>query len=598
MSNKPIKVNSETAHEICSEIQQKISNYESRMMTRLSRWVEVSSLYCGKSFTSGDNKKPSANSSELFKAIRAMRCMIMRMLLGNKPAFELECMDIIGYDDPAKLIKAEHYVAMQMESARFEKGLAKALDQLLLYGTAVVHNQYEPLRAPFLGRRQYATTYKPIPLINCAFGLDSNDVEDSSWIAISDIQSKRELSKLLKYDSAGAIYNHSEIKKAQAQTDYSPKMNMWMEQRMYSQGYTDGLKDGIERQVYYGPLDCMDSAEEYCVEVVNRQFIVRLETYEGLKPVRVATINNIDDPLGNGLGDLFRPLLKKIDDSESALLNMIMLAGANMFSKQKSLTDEDSEFMISQFRILNLENPMLNPIGPNPVNMQAVAQYLESKVQGFRQASGATDILQAVVDNNQATATASSLAMNEAVRALSVQAQLLAPVLVADHVRMVLQNAQKYNTEAQVVHIKGMPVTVVPSDLLIDVNVRIKTVTDQDFRPAKLQRLGEAIKMMAMFPPNAIPGKKMNPGPAIMEYLKTLDTPRWNESVQDITEEDMLMSRMAAEMGQAPQQAQVTGDVEAPPLEEGTIKTPVGEVMAAPSDAANTNQVVRQSSVQ
>ena len=599
MANKLISPSAEKAAKIREEILSKIHHYESRMGYRLQRWVEAAEMYQGRTATHKENSKASPNSAELFKAIRARRDMILRMLLGQKPCFELECMDIIGYDEPAKILKAEHYVNNQLEMARFDKGMARAIDQLLLYGSVAVHESYEPLRQSFLGQKHYVTTFRPQSLINCAFALDAYDIEESGWVAISDIQAKNELFKLKAHDPKGEVYNIGQIDKNLSQSDYCPEVNTWVNQRMAYAGYMDGkFENGMERVFYYGPLDCMNNrTAEYAVELTNREFIIRMEEYEGIRPVRIATVNTIDvEPLGNGLYDTFAPLLKKIDDTESALVNQIELAGLSMFRMQKDLTDEDAEFTMRQFGIARTSNP-LEPIGPNPANIQAVAGYGADQVQKFRQAAGAPDTLQAIVSGEQATATATSLAMNEAVRSLSVQAQLLSPVLLADHIRVVLQNAQKYVTQPFVMNIKGVPVETMPSDLMIDVNVRVKTTTDQDFRPAKLQRLREGIQLMAMFPPNAIPGKKMNPGPAIEEYLKILDVPKYNETVQDITEEDMLQSAVAAQMGMGGA-GSMPPQIQESEQEEGAINTPVGPVLAAPGDAKRTSQAIDSAQVQ
>jgi hypothetical protein len=624
MSNDKYVPSEQKARLIREEILQKIEIYESRMTNRLARWVEAAELYCGKTQTSKDNSKNSPNSAELFKAIRAMRNMLMRMLLGNKPSFELECMDLIGYSDQKKILKAEHYVQNQLDLSNYEKGMARALDQILLYGSVACHEQYEPLRASYLGRKNYVTTFRPVSLINCAFSLDAYDITESNWVALSDIQGKYVLNKLKEHDPKGEVYNLGEINKALAQSEYTPKINTWVTQRMAYQGYINqNFVGGMERTTYYGPLDCMNDHEEYCVEIVNREFIIRMESYEGIRPVRIGIINSLDvEPLGNGMYDMFGPLLSKIDHSEHALLNMITLAGASMFTKQKSLTDEDAEFAIRQFGIMSLENPVLNSIGPDANNLQAVAGYNDVTVQRFRQASGATDTLQALVSGDQATATATSLAMNEAVRNLSVQAQILAPDLHRDHIKVVLQNAQKYNREPFVMHMGGAPVTIVPSDLMLDVNVKVKVTTDQDFRPAKLQRLREGIQLMAMFGPGAIPGKKVNPGPAIEEYLKTLDVPKYEETIQDITPEDLMAMNVQAQMQNPQQEQEEPGENEGPetgaervnngkpgkrearmlnrnnnmPMAEQTMKTPVGQVMTAPGDVDQSTQAIRKAS--
>ena len=607
---------------IIEEINEKITHYESRMARRLYHWVETAELYAGKTATSRENSKLSPNSSELYKAVRAISNMQYRMLTGQKPFFELESMDIIGYTQPEKIIKSEHYITNQLELSRFNKGLYRALVQLNLYGSVAIHEQYEPLRASFLGRKRYITSYRPVSLINCAFEMSAYDLEESGWVALSDIQAKTTLNKIKAHDPEGKLYNLAEVDKVLNGTDYSPKVNMWVTQRMVWSGYIDAqFKGGIERVTYYGPLDCMNDHEEYCIEIINRENIIRMEAYEGIRPVRVATVNTLDvEPHGNGLGDQFRPLLGKIDESESALLNMITLAGASMFAKQKSLEDEDMEFSVRNLGILNLNNPELHTISPDPNNIKAVAEYNGMSVQKFRQGSGATDTLQALVSGESATATEVSLSMNEAVRALSVASEIVAPIMCADHIKVILQNAQKYNTEPFVLHINKVPMTIMPSDLLVDVDIRIKTMTDQDFRPAKLARLREAAQLMMAAGPGAIPGKKLNPGPIFLEMLKMLDVPNYQESVQDLTSEDLMQINMMAQM-QNPQagaeQTQAGGAQEqrvngerpgkheqrvlnrnmGTPMNTDTLKTPVGQVMVGPNDQQMSTQAIRRATV-
>jgi hypothetical protein len=625
MSNKTFRPTAEKKAKICQEVIGKITNYEARMTNRLARWVEYAELYCGKTSTLKENSKNSPNSTELYKAVRSMSNMIIRMLLGQKPAFELSALDIIGHSDPNKLIKAEHYVTNQMDLARVDKNMKRAIDQLLLYGSVAVHHPFEPLRASFLGRKRYITSYRPVSLINCAFALDAYDIEESGWIGLSDIQSKAELAKLKSHDLEGKMYDLGEIAKAEAQSAYTPRVNTWVSQRMAWQGYVNqNFEGGMERTTYYGPLDCMNDGEEHCVEIVNREFIIRMESYDGVRPVSVTTINTLDvEPLGNGLGDMFRPLLLQLDETRLSLLNTITLAGANMFAKQKSLTDEDMDFAIRNFGIVNLENPNIVPISPNPATVAHIAGYEQSLIQQFRQASGATDTLQAVVSEDQSTATAVSLAMNESVRNLSVQAQCNAPTLLKQYVQLCLQNAQKYVTEPFVLSIHNAPITIIPSDLLIDVDVRIKTTTDQDFRPAKIKNLMSAAQLMMAAGPNAIPGYKINAGPTITEILKLLDVPQFYDSVTPLTEEDLLQMKLMSEMQTATSEQEEPGEQagggaqgerargERPgkgeqrvmnknmntPMAEKTMQTPVGQVLTAPGSENSTTQAVRSASV-
>jgi hypothetical protein len=472
-------------------------------------------------------------------------------------------------------------------------------------------------------------------MINCAFALDGYDVDEAGWVCINDIQSKSILEKLRKHDPTGKLYNLKEIEKLLNQSDYNPQVNMWVTQRMAWSGYMSGnFFGGMERSTYYGPLDCIGDGEEYAIEMINRSSIIRAEIFEGIRPVRIATIDNVDiEPLGNGLGDHFRPLLGKIDDAESALLNMVTLAGANMFSKQKETSDEDMEFVIRNFGILSLENPTLNAIGPNGQNMAAVANFGQAKVNQFRQASGATDTLQAIVAGDSATATEVSLSMNEAVRNLSVASELLAPILVGDHIKVILENGQKYQTKPFTLTIGGVPITCTPSDLLCDVDVIVKTATDQDFRPARVRNLLQAAQIMVSVPPNPMTGLKLDPTATIVEVLKLLDVPDWQHSVSQISNADLIRAHMINSManpqpGQPGQDQGQPGNTNTPgqtnaqnrlasggpgrretrlvnrnmalgitQQPENTMRTPVGQVLTGPGDQAMALDAIRNAKV-
>lgn len=587
------------------------------MAFRLQHWAEIAELLQGKTKTMMENSRISPNSAELYKAVRAITNMQFRMLTSIKPFFQLSPLDILGHADSAKIIKSEHYVTNQLDLSKFPKGLYRSLFMLNLYGSTAIHEQYEPLRASFLGNKRYITSYRPVSLINCAFALDGYDIEDSSWTCLNDIQAKSCLNKLISHDPTGKMYSLSNIKDILNEEDYIPKINAWVQMRMAWSGYVgNNFLGGMERSTYYGPLDCMSDGEEYCVEMINRQRIIRMESYEGLRPVRVATINNLDvEPLGNGLGDQFRPLLGQIDETRSSLQNTIVFAGANMFSKQKGLSDEDMELAIRNFGVVALENPDIRPLGPAPQTIQALAGYEASLIQQFRQGSGATDTLQALVQGDSSTATEVSLAMNEAVRNISVGSEILAPNLVGDHIKVVLQNGMKYQTKPFTLVIGGTPITIVPADLQIDADVQVLTMTDQNFRPTRIRNLMQAASLMINTPPNALNGTKLDVTPTVLEIVKLLDVPNWQKSVKEITEEDLVRANVIATMtqGQQPMNgAQQTGPEnpkgetrsanEMPGKKEqkelnrstsGIQQTDGGPVLTAPGSQASMQEAIR-----
>lgn len=594
------------------EILEKRDNYESRMSNRLARWTEIAELYLGKTYTGKDNFAVSPNSPELYKAIRAISNMQYRMLTSQRPFFSLDAADILGHSDPTKLLKAEHYVQMVLDKSRYNPNLLRALTQLNLYGTVAVHALYEPMRQTYLGKPLSITTFHPVSLVNCAFSLDATELETASWVCLTDVESKRYLHKVLKQPGAGSLYDLSAVRAAiDDQMQQEPKINTWTQQRLAIAGYIGiNYTGGMEKMTYYGPIDAFNDGLDYCFEIINRKFAIRVEEYSGLRPVHMATINAFDvEPLGNGLGDLFRPLLGKLDGSEAALLNMIKLAGACMFAKQKEIGEEDMQFALQNFGVMELENPTLNPVVPSPAALADVNGYIAKTTQQFRQASGATDTLQAVVQGDSATATEVTLSMNEAVRNLSVSSEIQAETLVKDHIAVILQNAQKYQTVPFTLTINRTPIQIVPADLMIATEVRIKTMTDQDFRPAKVNKLLQVLSLMAQTPPNALTGVKLDITPTLLEILKQLDVPNFDRSVQQISDDDLIKARVISEMmtpataqaGGVPnteppsagriadvkpgrREQRVVGAANDAALSGSTITTPTGQVLSAPGD--------------
>ena len=623
--NNIVRLSPEKKRKVVSEIRQKKSAYEQRMSNRLGRWTEISEYFHGKTYTASDNAKISPNSAELYKSIRAIVNMKYRMLTGSKPRFMLSSNDLIGDSDPRKLLIAEHYVQQQLELGNFNNGLYMALYLQELYGTAVVHSQYEPKEDSFLGQKQYFTSYRPVSLINCAFSLDGYDATQAGWVCITDIQGRNTtLNHLLNVDPDGKVYDKKEIQDVLNSAEYDPQINQWVRLRMAWSGFLDGnFHGGMERSFYYGLLDYLDDGQKYLVEVVNNEYIIRMEAYDGIRPVRVSTINNFDiEPLGDGQGDMFRPALKQLDDIRSALLNTCTFAGANMFAKKKSYSEEDSEMAITNFGLVNLDNPNVVPLGPNPQTIAALAAYEDRLTKNFRNAVGAQDVLQAVVNSDATTATEVSLAMNEAVRNISVSAEMCAPYLVRDHIKLILQNAQKYTTKPFTLVVAGKAMVITPKDLLVDINVGVKTMTDQDFRPARVRNLMTTLQLINTIPPQAMQGVKINIVPTLVELLRLLDIPNYQESVQVLTPQDLLkqqlMAQLQAQQIAGPQSVgnnaenrldnERPGRMEQRNLNKGvvadanaqseTMHTPVGQVLTAPGDANETLQATRSASVQ
>jgi hypothetical protein len=124
---------------------------------------------------------------------------------------------------------------------------------------------------------------------------------------------------------------------------------------------------------------------------------------------------------------------------------------------------------------------------------------------------------------------------------------------------------------------------------------------------------------MLSTPPNAIPGKKVNAGYVLQEYLKELGVPNWDKSIETINETDLMNMALLNQVQNPPPNEQ--GDAgniskkeagtprplnlreqrrvnrQSNYVPDTTIKTPVGEVLSAPGDEATKSSVIKKSTI-
>jgi hypothetical protein len=133
--------------------------------------------------------------------------------------------------------------------------------------------------------------------------------------------------------------------------------------------------------------------------------------------------------------------------------------------------------------------------GDPATSLQAIRPQLEGVNYGirieelqkteFRSTTGATDNLQAIV--TEATATESSIAQTEAVRRLSVIAEMISEPLLREHISKMHENNLTFLDQPFSIAVTGNQNTlrVFPNSLATDVMVSTKVVTDKDFRPQR-----------------------------------------------------------------------------------------------------------------
>jgi hypothetical protein len=167
----------------------------------------------------------------------------------------------------------------------------------------------------------------------------------------------------------------------------------------------------------------------------------------------------------------------------------------------------------------------------------------------FRATTGATDNLQALV--TEATATESSIAQTEAVRRLSVIAELVSEPLLREHISKMHENNLLFIDQPFNLAVTGEedPVRVYPSSLAAEVTVMTKIVTDKDFRPQRNKDLLQFLQVITSIRSQNPQLGMVDLKPFVEEFARGVGmNPKtvWNQMAP------VVAPMMATPMGQTP----------------------------------------------
>lgn len=583
------KFTKEQLIKIAEEIRNKVNEHETTMSSLLSSYTEMAELFLARPGTQPANTYSNPRLAEMFRAVNTYSKMEYRMLTSQKPFFDLVPMSKTAYENPKDIAAMSLYVEGQLAYSNYSRGLLRALYSKNLFGTTFIEEPYVNKVVNFIGRRAGVTEFKPRSLLQTAFAKNSYDIEESEWVSFADYFSKSKLAKEFKENKDNDAYYLSPELNDELERGIPAMENEWIQQRLQAAGYASNQKDINAREVtsYYGTLDCIDDNTEYYVCVLNRTHTFKISETMGLRPVRVATHLDFElEPLGYGLGSILGQSHREMDSNRRKMIDLSAFAAYNMLVTKRGAF-EDALLNIEPLGIIESDYPeSIQQLGPNPNGITATANLEMIMKQDFRTAAGTPDILQAMPSGE--TATEVALTSNAAVRNISVTSEMSSVPLVKKHIQGVIENGQKYMSEPMTVSLGRLPVKIVPSQLLHDVDVVVRTNTDTNFRPARLKNLMAASQLIAASP--APVGMKIDPQTAAaiqLEILRLLDVPATDIYVP-LTDNDMAQMALMQQLQAGPQaQGEQPPAPELPPSGGGTelASTPGGTAILPEGDA-------------
>ena len=485
------------------EIKEKIDYWHSRLTAQLYRFNTYADFWrLVKPARSGSlDGFANPQVTETTRATEAIATFIHRALTSAQPNFQLLSHNPLV--TPDQLWKSETVLEWQKTVTQYPRKLLKGLRSCALMGTVGIEE-------PFVCNPPYyeATDFIPRSLLQIAFDPLAIDIKESGWHAFIDFVTEDTLKGLAL--SAPDVYDPAVIDDVCNSAKQYGNMTPEVIARLASAGYysftggptTANVSHVFYMVTYYGPLseNELPDGQEWKVVTINDLHIISAHPSPfKRRPVNFAHLNEFElEPYGYGVGRVAESLQPEINSNRGRMHDTITFSLFNMWIATRMANIKTSQLKIKPWGVVETDDADgLKPIRPQleGVNFGVILEKLMK--DEFRATTGATDNLQALV--TEATATESSIAQSEAVRRLSVMAEIIAEPLVRDHMSKMHENNQTFLDQPFWVANTGpdqQPMRVFPNDIAQDAQVMIKIVTDKDFRP---QRNKDMLQFMQTF---------------------------------------------------------------------------------------------------
>lgn len=586
---------SDKRQEILDEVVTKVAEYQTRMATFMQDYNDWSDLFTVKKPQRNKNSFSNPASTATFTAARALAGTEYKMLTSQDPFFEFFDNDGISASNPDSIHKATELIRTQLEYSKYRANLFKALLMKNVFGTVVVEEPFDILPISYLGRKLPMLKFEPRSLLQIAFDKGTTEIENGQWISTSDIVNTNWLKKQVLNEGADTGWIKEEVDGATSKEACTLEINEYIRMRLVAAGYDGNVwpENARELITYYGKLDCKDDGVEYIVCVINRKYIVKFADnpiQTGRRPFRVAHYLKWElEPLGYGIGKLFSHLHKGLNNNRQRIQDLSIFTAYNPLLRNRLAGINDKDGIIRPMAMIDSDD-INNSFAPVPINQNGITNGINLEamlLQEFKTATGATDTLIANVTN--ATASEVTLAQNEAMRSISISAEIDGQVLIREHIENMHMANMLYIKDRVQISSNGQPMEIYPNDITADFGVSINIITDRDFKPERLKKLIEYYTALTSIRNTNPDLMSIDIRPLVAEINKSLDVP--GNVIRALDPQRIQEIQMSTQLQQGFMQSANPGSVgnmgipnEQPPEsgQPSMIQTPVGQVPGSP----------------
>lgn len=609
----------EHLNKIRDEGMDKVKTWENRTDTLLSEYQIFSDSWRVKPRATTARKPNTlfnSKSGETHRATETLATFWLRAMTAADPFHEAipEGVDWDGRAlTPEDLYAIESILGKQLQWAQFKRKLLKVTRSVANFGTVLAEK-------PFVSDKYRNREYTDLvlrPLILTAFDVSVFDLEFSDFIATFDFPTKWLLKRWATADDE--LWDVEEVDRIISTVSENPAKNLnkttaaWSRVQESKQrgGYSSYEENVYEMIRYHGKIETNNpvvqaywesagrtddpSMVDFSFSILNGDPVVSFHmTQYGNWRSRFSAAHYKEfelEPYGYGVGKIGRKKQRELDVTESRSNDILMMALYSMWKVSKYAGLKATQLNIKPQNIVELED--INALEPLRPDIAAIAQALSMmgvSKEDFRTMVGAATNLQAQI--TKASATESAIAQNEAIRGASVHAEVISETFLRDYIETMYLNDLNY-LEAPIWMAQTgeqKPKYMDKNNMPYGIGFKIKTVTDKDFRPERVQSILNGIQIFSsirnIFPPN------MNPLPYLAkEYFRAIAlNPRLLEQPLTVMDQMSLQYQKAAKANQVPQlRNEIDGELAGEAVGNGAnIQTPMGEV----SGSANMPSLV------
>lgn len=557
----------------------------------------------------------NSKSGETHKAVESLATIGFRMLTASDNFYQCvsEGVDEYGNQVPeTELYAVESLIKKQLRKLGFKPELLKCYRSLKLFGTVIFELIWDRQLNPD-GQTYFEGTRMQLrSLIQTGFDTNAVDISMSDYIFTVDFPTVWKLKQWSRSDPE--TWDRSVIERETSKTEYLEAGNMPKTQtnvlqriieRRQRAGYNFLDKNIRELIQYHGRLDTENSViasyweslglqsdpsnYDFTMGILDGENVCRFHvTQYGNWRTKLKSLSFKQfelEPIGYGVGKIAKRTQKELDVLQSRTNDGVTMGVYFMMKLGRYAGLKPNQLNIKPWGIVELDQiDQLEKLSPDFNAIVQALQIMSVLREELRNNTGASANLQAI--STKATATESSLTQSEAIRGVSVHAEIEAEVFIREFLEQChINNLDNLDSEIWVnVTGEDKPRKLNRFSLPRNVGFEIKVTTDKDFRPERIQKILEGIQVGTSVR-NIVPETINMVRPLIEEYYRDLGiNPRL--LYQKIPVQDQIVNAIRRNQAQAPQlpggdesAAEAMGD---PSGGGSNISTPMGDIPTSP----------------